>query len=301
MKRLRLLIIPLGLIIVLYLFPVPEKDAAQLYDAADREPINGLVSFRQIPTRTITTQGYDWTYQLLGTGPKAILFLHGMSGGYDFWWQQMKAFSPEYRVISVTYPPIDHLKGLAMGIMEILDKEKIDKTVVVGSSLGGYLTQYILTNYPQRVTKAVFGNTFPRNNVLKQETEGKMKIVTWSPEWIVMNSLRQNLYDKIFPAAENNPLAKAMLLENTYGRMTKAQFLARYHCVIDDFKPIDGKQTSIPTMILESDNDPLVPPVLRQQLKKHYSSARVYTFHNKGHFPYINAAGEYNQVLKSFL
>lgn len=96
-----------------------------------------------------------------------------MTGGYDFWWQQMNEFSPTYRVISVTYPPVDNLADLGKGIVAILDKEKVDSTVVVGSSLGGYLTQYLAAAYPQRVTKAVFGNTFPKNDVLEEKIKGR--------------------------------------------------------------------------------------------------------------------------------
>jgi maspardin len=299
-KRL-LWLIPLLLVLAVYLIPTPKKDAPDLYDGPDKSPINGLAKFREIPTRSINTRGYDWPYLVLGSGPKTILFLHGMTGGYDFWWQQMTEFSHDYRVVSVTYPPVDNLSDLGQGIIAILDKEKIDSTVVVGSSLGGYLTQYLLATYPKRVEKAVLGNTFPKNDILEEKNKSKIALATWAPEWVVMNSLRQNLFDQVLPASENNPLAKAQLLENTYGRMSKAQFLARYYCVVDKFQPIDGKQTRVPLLIMESDNDPLVPPDLRAQLKQYYSTAQVHTFHHKGHFPYLNASDEYNTALRTFL
>ncbi|MVM31317.1 alpha/beta fold hydrolase [Spirosoma sp. HMF4905] len=301
MKKRFLWLIPLVLTIVSYLYPTPKKDAIDLYDGADKAPINDLANFRKLPTSTINTQGYDWTYMVLGKGPKTILFLHGMTGGYDFWWQQMNAFSPEYRVVSVTYPPVDNLSDLGKGIIAILDKEKIETTTVVGSSLGGYLTQYLLATYAQRIEKAVLGNTFPKNDAYEEKNKTKVMLASWLPEWAVMNALRQNLFDQVLPASENNPLVKAQLLENTYGRMSKSQFLARYHCVVDKFNPIDGKQTATPLLIFESDNDPLVPPELRTQLKHYYTTAQVHTFRQKGHFPYLNASDEYNTALREFL
>ncbi|MBN8820397.1 MULTISPECIES: alpha/beta hydrolase [unclassified Spirosoma] len=299
-KRLRWLL-PIVLIVIVYLIPVSKKDAAELYDGVDKQPINGLTAFRKLPTKTRHTQGYDWTYLVLGNGPKTILFLHGMTGGYDFWWQQMNAFSHDYRVVSMTYPPVDNLSDLGKGVISILDKEKIDSVIVVGSSLGGYLTQYLLATYPQRVEKAVLGNTFPKNDIYEEANHTKVAVAKWLPEWAVMNALRGNLVNQVIPASENNPLAKAQLLENTYGRMSKAQFLARYQCVIDKFQPIDGKQTKVPLLILESDNDPLILLQLRTQLKQYYTTAQVHTFHQKGHFPYLNAAKEYNTVLGNFL
>ena len=119
MKKRLLWLIPVVLIAAVYLFPVPEKDAVSLYDGTDRTLIDGLAAFRKIPTRTVHSQGYDWTYQVLGNGPKTIIFLHGMTGGYDFWWQQMNLFSRQYRVISLTYPPVDNLPGLGKGVVAI--------------------------------------------------------------------------------------------------------------------------------------------------------------------------------------
>ena len=301
MKKWLLWLIPALLIAAVYLFPVPKKDATALYKGTDKQLISGLTAFRKLPTRTVQAVDHNWTYLVLGSGPRTILFLHGMTGGYDFWWQQMIAFGGEYRVISVTYPPVGNLSDLGKGIVAILDKEQIGKTVIVGSSLGGYLTQYLVATYPQRVEKAVLGNTFPQNDVYERQNQGRVTLATWLPEWVVMSSLRKNLEEKVLPASENNPLAAAQLLENGYGRMSKAQFLARYYCVIDKFKPIDTQRLTIPLMILESDNDPLILPELRTKLKAQYPMAQVHTFHQKGHFPYINDPAEYNAVLREFL
>jgi pimeloyl-ACP methyl ester carboxylesterase len=45
--------------------------------------------------------------------------------------------------------------------MAILDVEGVDQFSVVGSLLDGYFAQYLVANYPERVHKAVFANTFP--------------------------------------------------------------------------------------------------------------------------------------------
>lgn len=301
MKKWLLWLIPVLLIAVAYLVPVPQKHALALYRLPYGQPIKGLIDFRSLPTKSIQAVGHDWTYLTLGKGPKTILFLHGMTGSYDFWWQQMMAFGSTYQVISVTYPPIDNLAELGQGIMAILDKEHVDKTVVVGSSLGGYLTQYLLATYPQRVEKAVLGNTFPQNDIYEQQNKTRVTLATWLPEWAVMGALRKNLEEKVIPASETNPLAEAMLLENGYGRMSKAQFLARYYCVIDKFKPVDNQTKNVPLLIFESDNDPLILPELRTKLKQLYPTAQVHTFHQKGHFPYLNDPTEYNAVLGEFL
>jgi len=62
----------------------------------------------------------------------------------------------------------------------------------------------------------------------------------------------------------------------------------------------DPEALGIPVMIIESDNDPLVAPILRAELKTTYPSAIVHTFTGAGHFPYLNRAEEYNRILDSF-
>ena len=120
----------------------------------------------------------------------------------------MKAFSPTYRVVSVTYPPVDKLADLGKGVMAILDKEKIDSVVVVGSSLGGYLTQYLLSTYPKRVEKVVLGNTFPKNDLYEEQNHGRVAMASWLPEWVVMGALRQNLVNVVVPASRERSTGK---------------------------------------------------------------------------------------------
>lgn len=80
--------------------------------------------------------------------------------------------------------------------------------------------------------------------------------------------------------------------------MSKAQLVGRYYCVIEKFVT---PTPTIPVMIIESDNDPLVELTLREQLKATYPDATVYTFSGAGHFPYLNHAQEYIQLLVDFL
>jgi len=76
--------------------------------------------------------------------------------------------------------------------------------------------------------------------------------------------------------------------------------VGRFHCVIEPFVPPDVQSLGIPLMIIESDNDPLIEPALREALRKTYSTVSVYTFQQAGHFPYLNRDQEYTDVLRTF-
>ena len=297
---LAILLIFLLLIVGVYLYPTPKQTFDEVYGRVDEETAVSLQTFRQTHTpKSIEVAGKTWQYTMFGEG-ETVLFLHGMTGAYDIWWQVMENLSADYRVISVTYPPVDSLAGMAEGVTAVLDAEQIETIHLVGSSLGGYFSQYLLTTMPERVETAVFANTFPPNEIIAEKNKTLGGLLPFIPEWAVMGVLKGSAEDSLYAAAGNSELVRAYVLEQAFGRMSKAQFLARYHAVIDPFEPPDLTALGIPTIIIEADNDPLVEAALREMLKETYPEAAVHTLHAVGHFPYLNEPEMYTDLLVSF-
>lgn len=286
---------------VLYLWPVPRVPFHQLYARVDPAIVNSLQSFRQAnPPQRLQVEGATWEYIATGQGQSTILFLHGMTGAYDIWWQQIDALKGQYRIISVTYPPVRTLEELETGVLAILEKEGVRDFDVVGTSLGGYFTQYLIARHPERVQHAVLSNTFPPNDLIAEKNRTLGTILPYLPEWLVLSVFRGNFQQIIYPTSGNDELTLAFLNEIGYGRMSKAQLVGRYYCVIEKFAG-PASALTIPVVIIESDNDPLVELTLREQLKAAYPNAVVHTFSGVGHFPYLNRAQEYTQLLVEFL
>jgi pimeloyl-ACP methyl ester carboxylesterase len=141
--------------------------------------------------------GVEWEYLVLGEKYETILFLHGMTGAYDIWWQQMESLQDRYRVIAVTYPAVDSLGELEQGVMAILEAEGVEHFYVVGSSLGGYFAQYLVTRYPHTILGAVFANTFPPNEIIAEKNKTIGTLLPYLPEWLVMNVLSGSISVKI--------------------------------------------------------------------------------------------------------
>jgi maspardin len=274
----------------------------QIYAGVDGETTRSLAEFRRDhPPKKLRVDGHTWDYVAFGRGGTPVLFLHGMAGAYDIWWQVLKALEERYRVLSLTYPPVEGLEALARGILAILTKEGISRTNVVGSSLGGYLAQFLAARQPERIRRAVLANTFPPNDLVAQRNRAAGRVLPLLPSWLLMRNFRQSVERAIYPASGNSEIVRAFLLEQSSGAMSKAQFLARYHCVIASFDPPELESLQIPTMIIEADNDPLVDETLREMLKATYPSAMVRTLHGLGHFPYLNQPTTYSALLRHFL
>ena len=263
-------------------------------------PAASLASFRQAhPPTQLLVDGASWEFIRTGHGDQGLLFLHGMAGAYDIWWQQIQALQNRCQIVSLTYPAVDTLEGLRHGINAVLQAAGVDRFTVVGSSLGGYLAQYLIARQPERIRRAVFANTFPPNSILARRTRGANLLIRLVPQALLMAGMRWNTWLSIYPASGRSALLKAYLDEGTYRSMDKARFLARYRAVVEWFDPPDI--SGIPVLIIESANDPLISPALQQLLKRTYPSARVHTFGAVGHFPYVNESQAYSAVLEEFL
>ena len=296
-----LLPILLALLLIIFFFPVPQKDFNELYEG-DEAVKNAFNNFRQMPLKQLEVEGLEWSYLSVGEGGSALLFLHGMGGAYDIWWQQIEALKNQFRIISISLPAVSSLDATAKGLMAIMDEENISKVNIIGSSMGGYIAQYMVNTHPERIGMAVFGNTFPPNDILINEYAGMQKAFPFFPEWYLMRTFRESVADRIMPTSENSELLRAYLLEQYYGGMTKQQLGGRLDIVLEFFELQSGAdQAAIPKLIIESDNDPLVRPELQEQLKTTYPAAQVHTFQGKGHFPSVNDPDNYSFVLRNFL
>jgi pimeloyl-ACP methyl ester carboxylesterase len=265
-KTIIIIVILIVGIIILYLIPITKGDFFEKYNVKDKAS-ELLKEFYKKPTKTISINDVNWTYYASGKGSNTILFIHGMGGAYDLWWQQLAFFEKDYNVISFSLPDaINNLEDTRKGIDEILSRENIDKFYVVGTSMGGYITQYLVKTMPNRVKKAVFGNTFPPNDEIAKENQTKSRLIPWLPEIVIGKFRDKSLKEKLLPAGHNDSLLAAFLPSLPF---TKKQFINRFYVVVDRFtiNSTNYKTKKIPKLIIESDNDPLISANLQKELK----------------------------------
>ncbi len=303
MQTLTITALALGLVLLgVYNFPIPKASFRVAYSKAPGTVVAALSSFRRRnPLKRFKAGRITWRYHDEGAGGDAILFLHGMGGSGDIWFQQIEALKAGFRCIAVTYPPLPSLDMLRFGILGILEQEKLSRVSVVGSSMGGYLAQFLAGSDPALVKKVVLGNTFPPNDLIPQRARMGMRYLPWLPEWAILAGVRKNTRRLLYPASGNSELVNSYLYEQTCGYMRKHDFIARCACLCQSFRPPDLDALGIPALIIASDNDPMVDADLQALLKKTYPSAAVKIFPDAGHFPYLNRPQQYNRALAQFL
>jgi len=277
----------------------PSQSFDKIYANVPPEQAAALAAFRTAyPLRSLEVNGVGWEYLSMGAG-QVVLFLHGMGGAYDIWFQQIEALKEEFHLIVVTYPGVDSLAQMETGLLSVLDEVGVSRFSVLGTSLGGYIAQYLVARHPDKVVKAVFANTFPPNDVILKQYGILGTALPFLPVWLIQRVMRWQYKSRIYPPSGYDELTLAYLSE-TLDRFTKKDLIERYHCVVEPFDSPDLSGGEIPVMVIEASNDPLLGVELRQAMKSTYPLAEVVTVGN-GHFPYLSQPAFYTDKLRRFL
>ena len=96
-----------------------------------------------------------------GDGPP-LVFLHGLSGCWQNWLENIPYFAADHRVIALDLPgfgeselPVEPISvtGYARTVDVVSETLAIDRAVVVGNSMGGFVGAEMAIRFPQRVDR----------------------------------------------------------------------------------------------------------------------------------------------------
>ena len=99
----------------------------------------------------------------LGEGP-AIVFVHGLSGSWPNWLEQLPVFARDHRVIAMDLPGFGHspmphehitISAYARILDELLGTLGVDAATLIGNSMGGFVSAELAIAFPQRVERLV--------------------------------------------------------------------------------------------------------------------------------------------------
>lgn len=252
----------------------------------------------QHPEQRITLNGRDWGYWDVGSGD-TLLIIPGTLGRGDVFWNQIQALSDRMRVVAVSYPGSGGIADWAADLGALLDRLQIAQAAVLGSSLGGYLAQYIAGALPDRVTHLLAANTLHSAAGLDQRPPYALDLQT-AP----IDDLRAGFGMGLTVWAQAHPDQAdlvELLLAEAGGRILEPELRARLEAL--KLAPALPR-VALPAdriVTIESDDDPLIPPEIRAAVRAQLAPGVAYTFRQGGHFPYVARAAEYTALLEQAL
>lgn len=123
-----------------------------------------------IREKRVSYKGGKIFYRISGEGDITLILIHGYLGSSGVWDRFMTELSKHFRVIAPDLPgngdsdcyDEDHSMCFHAGaILSVMDAEKVDRAVMAGHSLGGYVTLSFVENYPDRLFSYILFHSHP--------------------------------------------------------------------------------------------------------------------------------------------
>ena len=227
----------------------------------------------------------------------AIVFAHGRGGNHMSWWQQVAAFSGEFRCIT-----FDH-RGWGASIAEhgtplrenfiddlaaLLDYLKIDKTFLVAQSMGGFSCLGFALAHPERTLGLVLGDT--TGGVATEGTLAALKNTNPAPEGPARSLSASFIQDN-------------QALTFLYQQVQGLNPPRGEDGVISGFRREDGPQIEdfagwqIPTLLIVGKEDSIFPPEVIAEVQKVIPGSWMEIVPGAAHSAHFEQAAVFNGYL----
>lgn len=236
---------------------------------------------------------------------RGLLLLHAWPLDARMWAPQRPALPPGLTVVAPDHPgfgpapsaaPVASMEGCARHAMDALDAAGVDRAVVCGLSLGGYVAFELWRRAPERFLGLVLANTRAvadtpeaargrRDLAARLRAEGNV-VVDDPPKLLAPDApedLRRHVRALI---ADQSAEAIAEALEGMAARPDSTPDLAGI---------------SVPTLVVTSTEDQLIAPEVSAAMAAGIPGARLETLDGVGHLTNLEAPEAFNRLLLEHL
>jgi len=252
-------------------------------------------------------------YEVYGQGDP-LLMINGLSIAAVGWVLQVRDFSPHYQVITFdnrgvgetgvtdgeSYPTAQ-MADDAAGLLDYLG---VKKAHVLGTSMGGTITQELAIRHPKRVRSLVLGCTW---------VKGDGRFLYTIESWMRLAqrlTVEERFRDVIYPWAyspgflEQRGAAEEVLKRMlAYPFQTKAEGIERQGrglLVWNGTRVKELRKIKAPTLVLVGKDDVLTPPAFSRELARLIPKARLKIIPG-GHGFAAEQAEAFNKAVLAFL
>ncbi len=265
--------------------------------------------------------GFQMNYEDVGSGP-ALLLVHGFPLDRTMWTYQMEAFKHDYRLIvpdlrghgqSQVPPGPYHMEQMADDLHALLQKLEIERVVLAGLSMGGYIAFAFWRIYPHQVQALVLADTRAAADTAEGRQNRYAMIERAQAEGtagIVEGMLPKLLSPATLEHNQNVVVHTRRMMANTPsgGVVGALQGMAER----PDSTPTLSTLT-VPTLILVGEDDAITPPSEAEAMRaailtprderaaSYIPSVTLVRIPQAGHLSPLENPTRFNQALRAFL
>ncbi len=251
------------------------------------------------------------SYRELGDGPgDPLVLLHAFPLNGRMFEAQMEAFSEGRRVVAPDYPGFGRsprtpaqpdIRYYAEGVRGLLDRLGLERVVLGGVSMGGYVAFGCMRLFPDRVSGLVLANTRPdadteetrenRNNMARRVADEGVEVLI---ELQMRRLLARDTLEKNEEVVEE---VRNMILESSPGGVVAALGAMRER---PDSTPLLG-EIEVPTLVIGGEEDEISSPEVMGAMAEKIPGSRHVTLPRAGHLSNLEAPEGFNAALTEFL
>jgi 2-hydroxymuconate-semialdehyde hydrolase/2-hydroxy-6-oxo-octa-2,4-dienoate hydrolase len=266
-----------------------------------------------VAQRTIDAGGIDTSHLEAGSG-EPVLMLHGSGPGVSGlanWQHNIPSLSQRFHVLApdivgfgATERPDDIIYSLRTWtdhVWAFLDAHGIEKTAIVGNSLGGRIALQMAIDRPDRITKMVLMGAPGVGMTL---TDGLVALRGYEPSHEAMRDLLRN-YFAVDPAMISDELVEsryaASIADGAY-EAYRTMFFDPRHAGSDlAITEDEVRAIAIPTLLVHGREDKVVPVGVSVTMLGLLPKADLHVFSACGHWTQIERADEFSALVSDYL
>lgn len=274
------------------------------------------VSYKDAPNLSINVGGTVFAYRDLGprSGTPLILLNHWGAVLDNFDPRIVDGIAQKHRVIAISYRGIGASEGTApvsigemaqdaIDLIRTLGFEKID---LLGFSLGGFVAQDVTLKAPGLVQKLILTGTGPAGG----KGIEKVGAVSWPLILKGLLTLRDPKFYLFFTSTANSRKAAKAFLNRIKERKTNRDKSPTPRAFLRQLNAIEawGRQApqdlasiKIPVLIVNGDNDIMVPTVNSHDMANRIPGAQLVIYPDAGHGGIFQFYADFLQKVMVFL
>lgn len=238
-----------------------------------------------------------------------VVLLHAFPLNATLWRPQVDTAPAGWRFVardlpgfgSSSAPAAESMDAMARGLLRMLDALGIERAVIGGLSMGGYLTLALYRMAPERFSGMILADTRATPDT-DQQKDGRRKMLATIGE-TGPSGVADEMLPKLLGATsqrERPELAdavRAMIVGNK-----PAAIAAAVTAMMErpDSTPLLSS-ISVPTLILCGDEDVLTPPAEAEALHAGIANSRLVLLPGAGHLSNIESPDAFSAGVQEFL